>query len=278
MKAVAGDATVLALHGPRADDGPISGVVPVLNSIEQLAHWRAHGRGTPCDVMVDTGMNRLGIDWREISTDMLDDLNVGTIHSHLACADDPTNPLNEAQLARFREIVRDFRAVRPDVNASLCGSGGICLGEDYIFDLTRPGLGLYGGVPNPTAEGELEQVVRPIAEIILIREVRKGDSVGYGATWTAEADTRVATMNIGYADGAPVIFSNLACANLSGERCAIVGRVSMDLMTIDIGTIPAAPGDEVELSFRLPEAAALSGRTQYELLTGLGSRYQRRYR
>ena len=267
-------ALVYALHGFRKGDRPRPGVVPVLNTPDQIARWRQAAPGAPCDVKVDTGMNRLGLDWRSFSVDHLEGLNLRTLHSHLACADEPDHPLNRQQLQRFRTIVE---AVRPP-RASLCGSGGICLGPDYVFDLTRPGLGIYGGVPNPAAAGKLRQVVSLSAEILQVRDVAKGETAGYNATWTAPAPTRLATANIGYGDG----FSNGGKVRLGGEERPVVGRVSMDLIIVDLGAagngVEAREGDWLEVLYDLPAASALSGLSQYELLTGLGHRYQRRYR
>ncbi|MGB3721776.1 MAG: alanine racemase [Pacificimonas sp.] len=262
-----------ALHGIAAGEAALPGVIPVLNSEAQIARWRENGGGAPCHVMVDTGMNRLGLDWRTFSTDLLAGLNVGTLHSHLACADDADNAMNARQLARFREIVE---AVEP-ARASLAGSGGVCLGPDYHFGLTRPGLGLYGGVPHPAAAGKLRQVARPHARIVQLRELQAGDPVGYGATWTAARNTRVATVNLGYADGYLRGFSSRGAVILDGETRPVIGRVSMDLITVDMGNVAAADGDWLEIAFDLPAAAAASGLSQYELLTGLGHRYQRRY-
>ncbi len=269
--------TLYALHGPQVDEAPLEGVVPVLNSPQQISHWRDSGAGAPCDVMVDTGMNRLGVGWRAFSADMLDGLNVGTLHSHLACADDPDAPMNDEQLVRFRGIVDSVKTRFPDVRAALAGSGGICLGADYGFGLTRPGLGIYGGVPHPAAAGQLQRVVRPEARILLLRNVPAGDSVGYGATWTAKTDTRVATLNLGYADGYLRGFSNRGHVLAGGDRRPVIGRVSMDLITVDLGDADARAGDWLEVDYDLRVAALESGLSQYELLTGLGHRYQRRY-
>ncbi|MBV7256088.1 alanine racemase [Pacificimonas sp. WHA3] len=273
--------TLSALHGIREGETPLPGVVPVLNSAAQIARWRRIGNGARCDVMVDTGMNRLGLDWRGFETGMLDGLNVGILHSHLACADDPGAAMNGEQLGRFQEIVRAVRDAGHAVEASLAGSGGVCLGTDYAFDLTRPGLGLYGGVPHPVAAGVPAQVVRPYAEIVLVREVPAGDTVGYGGTWTAAADTRVAILNLGYADGYLRGFSNAGRVKVNGASRPVAGRVSMDLIAVDLGSDPepqtAREGDWLEVEFDLPVAARQSGLSQYELLISLGHRYQRRY-
>ncbi|MEM8827510.1 MAG: alanine racemase [Pseudomonadota bacterium] len=272
------DMTIRALHGLRPADEIVPDVVPVLNSPEQIARWRDSSGGAPCDVMIDTGMNRLGIDWRGFAVDMLAGLNVDIVHSHLACADDPESPMNDEQLQRFESALAAVRAARPDVRGSLCGSGAVCLGPEYHFDLTRPGLGIYGGVPSPAAAGTLARVVRPHAEVLTVRIVPAGDSVGYGATWRAPTETRVATINLGYADGYLRGFSNAGSVVLAGRTRPVLGRVSMDLVTVDVGDLDVTEGDWVEIDYDLSSAAAASGLSQYELLTGLGHRYQRHYR
>ncbi|MHB9881249.1 alanine racemase [Pacificimonas sp. ICDLI1SI03] len=265
--------TVYALHGLRPGEKPIPGIVPVLNSQEQIARWREAAPGGKCDVMVDTGMNRLGIGWREFERGMLDGLNLGTLHSHLASADEPDNPLNDIQQRRFQEIVASVRPPR----AALAGSAGICRGPDFAFGMTRPGLGIYGGVPHPMAAGCLQQVVRPQAEVLIVRHVAAGDIVGYNGMWRAEVGTRVAVLNIGYADGYRRGFSNEGQVLVGGERRPVIGRISMDLTTVDIGNAHVDEGDWVEVEYDLPAVSAVSGQSQYELLTGLGHRYQRRY-
>ena len=259
------DETALALAGPAR---------PVLNSARQVARWRAAGGGA-CDVMIDTGMNRLGLSQDEVRAGLLDGLAIETLMSHLACADEPGDPLTARQRA-------DFAALRQSVPArrySLANSAGICLGGDYAFDLTRPGLALYGGVPLAAAAGHLRQVVRIEARIVQRRIVPPGESVGYGATFTADRPTGLIVLNLGYADGYLRGFSNAGAALIGGRRCPVVGRVSMDLVTVDAGEAfgALAEGDWVELEYDLPGAARQSGLSQYELLTGLGHRYQRRW-
>lgn len=265
--------TAYALHGFRQGDDPRTPVVPMLNSAQQIAHWRQAAPGQACDVMVDTGMNRLGIGWREFTADLLDGLNLRTLHSHLACSDEPDSPMNAEQRARFAGIVE---AVRP-ARAALSGSGGACLGEAYRFGAIRPGLGLYGGVPHPAAAGQLASVAAPAAEILQVRSVAAGESAGYNACWTATHPTRLATVNIGYADGYLRAFSSCGEMLVQGRRCRVAGRISMDLTIVDIGDTDARPGDWATLVYSLADAARISGLSQYELLTGLGRRYQRRY-
>jgi alanine racemase len=257
------------LHGVGPDDmaaALASAAVPVLNSAAQVARWRDGAPGRPCDIMVDTGMNRLGLAADEIS--LADGLAVDTVHSHLACADEPGHPLNARQ--------RDALAAIPAARRSLANSAGICLGRDYSFDLVRPGLGLYGGIPHPAAAGALARVVRPFAQVVQLRDVAAGDSVGYGATFTAPAPTRVAILNIGYADGYLRAFSGgVGHVLIDGALRPVIGRVSMDLTAVDAGGTGVREGDWVEIDYDLATAAAVTGLSQYELLTSLGPRYRR---
>ncbi|MBW7946753.1 MAG: alanine racemase [Sphingomonadaceae bacterium] len=263
------DLRVKVLHGVDAADLPAALSIdadPVLVSPEQVALWRAHGAGRRCDVMVDTGMNRLGFEWRGFCTEMFAGLDVDTVHSHLACADTPEHPLNAEQRDRFASIASALGA-----RSALANTAGILLGRDYAFDHVRPGIGLYGGMG-------LRQVAFPEARVIQCRDVPAGDRAGYGATWTAQRDSRLAVLNVGYADGYLRAFSNRGAALVDGRRAPVVGRVSMDMIIIDVTDTPApAPGDRVDIAYDLAEAAAQSGLSEYELLTGLGARYERVY-
>jgi alanine racemase len=261
------------LHGVRAEDmaqALASPARPVLCSPTQVARWRDAGGG-PCDVMVDTGMNRLGLDWRDDVSGQIEGLAVMTLLSHLSCADEDS-PVNVEQFARFRHLTRRVRAQR----YSLANSAGICLGADYGFDLTRPGLALYGGVPRAEAAGHIRQVVHPQAQIIQRRRVQAGDAVGYNATWQADRDREIATLNIGYADGYRRGFSGRGEAHADGACLPLLGRVSMDLIGIDVSARPdLSEGDWVDIGYDLGAASAQSGLSPYELLTGLGRRFDR---
>ncbi|MFA5963161.1 MAG: alanine racemase [Sphingomonas sp.] len=261
------------LHGIRETDLPValSRVArPVLNTAAQVALWKSAGGGA-CDVMVDTGMNRLGVSAAEIAAGLLDGLAIDTLISHLACADEDV-AMNEAQRGAFAALAGKTGASR----MSLANSAGVALGAGYAFDLTRPGLALYGGIPRPELEGRIRQVVTPEAQIIQRRRVTAGGVVGYNALWTAPAPTEVAILNIGYADGYWRGFSNTGVARAGGRALPVIGRVSMDLTAIDVSALPAlAEGNWVALDYALPEAAAASGMSQYELLTGMGDRYDR---
>jgi len=267
-------ASLAVLHGFGPDDGPAaaaSSARPVLNTMEQVARWREAAPGRACDVMVDTGMNRLGLSAGE--TGCLDGLAIDTLMSHLACADED-NAMNAVQLDRFRQAAASIPAKR----TSLANSAGICLGRDYSFDLVRPGLSLYGGVPRAEAAGHIAQVARIEAQVIQRRTIRAGESCGYGATFTATADTQAAILNIGYADGYLRGFSSRGSAFAGEIALPVIGRVSMDLIAVECDAAAGLKeGDWVEIDYDLPTASEQSGLSQYELLTVLGSRFSRRW-
>ena len=259
------------LHGVARDDVEVPRWArPVLNSAEQVWRWR--GRG-PCDVMIDTGINRLGLSAQDVDDGVLSGIEIRTLMSHLACADEDV-PANERQRAAFADVAAGVTAER----RSLANSAGICLGPDYAFDLTRPGLALYGGIPRREAEGHIRPVVRIEAQIVQRRRVEAGGSVGYNACFTAEAGCELAILNIGYADGYLRGFSNAGRARAApgGAWLPVAGRVSMDLTAIQVDAAPELKeGDWLEVDFDLPAAASASGLSQYELLTTLGSRFAR---
>jgi alanine racemase len=261
------------LHGVRAEDMAVAarGVArPVLNTREQVLRWRAAGGG-PCDVMVDTGMNRLGVSAQDVAQGLLDGIAIDTIMSHLARADE-----DAAANAIQRDRMAALRGMTGARRMSLANSAGIVLGEDYAFDLTRPGLALYGGVPRGELAGVVRQVVTPQAQILQRRLLAAGDSIGYNACYTATKAEEVAILNIGYADGYWRGFSNSGHAYVGDAPLPVLGRVSMDLTAISVDALPTlVEGDWVTLDFALPEASAQSGMSQYELLTGLGARFDR---
>jgi alanine racemase len=205
--------------------------------------------------------------------DLLDGLEIHTLHSHLACADEDS-AMNAVQRDRFAAIAATVKARR----YALANSAGICLGRDYSFDLVRPGLALYGGVPRDEAVSHVAQVAFPEAEVVQRRIVRAGESCGYGATWTAQADTEAAIVNIGYADGYLRCFAGKGSATAGGKPLSLIGRVSMDLLILDASAVPElTEGEWVTLDYDLPAAAEASGLSQYELLTGLSERLERRW-
>lgn len=258
------------LHGVREEDMGVaaSGIAtPVLNTAAQVARWRA-ARGGACHVMLDTGMNRLGLGEGDLGA--LDGLAIDTLMSHLASADEES-PYNDGQRRRFVAMADGVGAAR----LSLANSAGIALGADYAFDLTRPGLALYGGVPRPELAGVIRQVAFPQAQVLQRRRVPAGETVGYNATWTAPGDTDVAVLNIGYADGYWRGFSGRGHALHDGVALPVLGRISMDLTAVDVTGRAIAEGDWLDIDYDLPRAAAASGMSQYELLTGLGDRFDR---
>ena len=268
-------ASLAVLHGVGPDDveaalGSIAR--PVLNSSEQVGRWKEIAPGRPCDVMIDTGINRLGL--RPDESGCLDGLTIDTLMSHLACADED-HELNATQLERFREAAAAVSANR----TSLANSAGICLGRDYSFDLVRPGLALYGGVPRREAAGQIRQVAHIEAVVVQRRTIRAGESCGYGATFAAEADTEAAILNIGYADGYLRGFSSSGSAFAGEVALPVLGRVSMDLIAVRCDAAPdLKEGDWVEIDYDLPTASKQSDLSQYELLTTLGDRFERRWR
>ena len=269
-----GPSSVSVLHGLSGEQvGEAAGstVRPVLNTPLQVARWKEAAPGRPCDVMIDTGINRLGLSPQQAGEGLLDGLEIDTLMSHLASADE-----DEAMNARQRAAFLDIAGRVPSKRRSLANSAGICLGPDYAFDLTRPGLALYGGVPRREAAGHIRQVVRVEARIVQRRRVEAGGAVGYNATWTAKAPAEIAILNIGYADGYLRGFSGTGRARLDRGYAPVVGRVSMDLTAILVDEAPELKeGDWVELDYSLPAASAQSGLSQYELLTTLGRRHER---
>lgn len=268
------DLSLSVLHGVRERDMAAARELParpVLSTPEQVARWRAAGGGA-CDVMVDTGMNRLGLAADALAE--IDRLPVETLMSHLACAEE-ASAMNGCQRSGLAALAGRTGARR----MSLANSAGIALGPDYAFDLTRPGLALYGGVPCAALAPHIRPVAAIEAEVLQRRLVSAGATVGYNATWTARADTPVAVVNLGYADGFPRALGPAVSAIWEGAALPVIGRVSMDLIALDASAAPAiGEGDRVRFAIDLPAWAAAAGRSQYELLTGLGQRFERVWR
>lgn len=245
------------------------GARPVINSLHQAQIWLAVGGGT-CDLMVDTGINRLGLAMEDLGDPVIAQLDVDMLLSHLASADEDV-PLNKVQLDRFR----DACAAIPARRRSLANSAGIALGADFAFDVTRPGLSLYGGIPRAEFDGRILQVAFPQAAVMQVRRVRSGDSIGYNATFTAEREMKVGVVSLGYADGF------LRCRGLGGSlihgecELPLLGRVSMDMAVVDLsGVEDVKEGDWLDMPMDLPAATEQSGLSQYELLTVLGRRFK----
>ena len=262
------------LHGPlRSEDAQFAratGVRPVINSLRQARLWLDAGGG-PCDLMVDSGINRLGLPPGEIGNPLVAALEIDTLLSHLASADEDVAQ-NDSQLAVFAQIAEKVPARR----RSLANSAGIALGQRYAFDLTRPGLALYGGVPRPELAGAIRQVAFPQAAVLQLRDLSPGDSVGYNATFTADRPLRAATVSLGYADGYLRCWAGVGALKHGEAELPLLGRVSMDMVVVDCTAAPELrEGDWLEVPYGLPEASAASGLSQYELLTLLGRRFGR---
>jgi alanine racemase len=284
-------AAVYVLHGPTPGaEGEFErhGIVPVLNSAAQIAGWRALAqrldRELGAFVQVDTGMARLGLSPTELQAVAADSLalagiRVAGVMSHLACAEEQAHPANRAQLQRFRAA----RRLLPAAPASFANSSGIFLGDDYHFDLVRPGAALYGVAPVAGASNPLRPVVRLQGKVMQTREIAPGTPVGYGHSWQCEQPTRIATVSVGYADGWLRSLSNRGAAWFDGVKLPLVGKVSMDTITLDASALPAGvlqPGTLVDLindHQDVDAVAAQAGTIGYEILTSLGHRYARRY-
>ncbi|ANY20852.1 Alanine racemase, biosynthetic [Tsuneonella dongtanensis] len=262
---------VAVLHGPMTGAdcafARVCGVRPVLNSLDQAARWKAGGGG-PCDLMVDTGINRLGVPMDALGDPVLAGLEIDTLMSHLASADEDS-ALNDRQLARFAQAC----AAIPARRRSLANSAGIALGADFAFDVTRPGLALYGGVPRAEFAGAIRQVVHPKAAIMQVRRIAGGEGVGYNATFIAPSAMRVGVVSLGYADGFLRARGPNHALMHEGARLPLLGKVSMDMVVVDLAASPSlGEGDWVDVPFDLPAEADRSGLSQYELLTTLGMR------
>ena len=262
-------------------------LIPVLNDLGRIAAWLhtadQHAAAPPAILHVDTGMNRLGLPPAELDAALALDGFAGwpwrSLMSHLACADAPDHPLNEAQRRRFESV----RARLPVMPAGLAASSGIFLGPGYRFDEVRPGAALYGIAPQPGRPNPMAQPLRLQAKILQVRRVDRGESVGYGAAHIAGGSTKIATIAVGYADGYLRAASGRGHLRIAGVAVPVVGRVSMDLITLDVGALPDSatePGALVDLldDRRTPDdLAAEAGTIGYEILTSLGARYRRRY-
>ena len=288
-EAIGPNGAIYVLNGPSPrDKGVLLGakLKPVINSLEQARFWAsiASSVNEPpyTAIHIDTGMNRLGFNADEFAEFAKDrklwkTLNPEWVMSHLACAGDKNHPLNKIQLTRFKKAAAQL----PITPMSLANTAGIYLGKPYHFQMVRPGIGLYGGyATNTPAQEDTRSVVILLAAILQIREISKGESLGYNASYTAPRDMRVAVVGAGYADGVPVLASNKGFATLHDQQVPIVGRVSMDLTILDItdvhlpkqvGGVVAFRGDQ------LSAEAETIGSINYEMLTRLGQRCRRDY-
>jgi alanine racemase len=283
-------ARIFVLDGAPADSVPAliaNKLTPVLNSLADIAAWSAAARElrTTFDaaIHVDTGMNRLGLAAYELATlsaesdARLKNVNTVLVMSHLACSDDASSPMNALQLDRFKTAL----ALLPPAPASLSSSGGALLGREYVFDVLRPGIGLYGGNPAKTGANPFAAAAVLTGKILQLRRVDSGETVGYGATFRVERAGVLATVGLGYADGVMRAIGNKGSGAIGGVRVRVAGRVSMDLITYDVTNAPAAQlGGEIEIfgdTISLEEFAGWAGTANYEIITRMGSRVPRRY-
>lgn len=280
-------AEIFVFNGPAVDDLDLfksSALTPVINSIHQARLWADACPQADAALHVDTGLNRLGLPADEISA--LPRLRLSSIISHLACASDPGNALNLDQRRRFEEAAARF----PNVRRSLAASAGALIGTAFGFDQVRIGVGLFGASPFDDGSGGLLPAARLTAPVVQVKTVAAGQSIGYGATFTAAADTIVATVALGYGDGYPRSASGRGAAILNGRLAPILGRVSMDLIVLCAAPGGVAIGDRAEFfggALPIETAAAAAGLIPYELLTaigglsrpaqGVGARVRRRY-
>jgi alanine racemase len=265
---------VSEVEAPRAAEYDL---VPVINSASQLDAWRAY-RTRPIGVQVDTGMNRLGFDCADAQPARFDGFEVALLMTHLACAEEPQHPRNAQQLERFGAVAARFAGVA----TSIANSAGILLGPQFRGDVCRPGVALYGASPFAEPLDMLATVATLEARILQLRRVAAHEPVGYGATGAADTDRTIATLGIGYADGLPRTLSGHGYVAALGAGVPIVGRISMDLTTIDVTGIADAirVGDWVEIfgaQVPIEDVAEHAGTNTYEILTRLGARSELRY-
>jgi alanine racemase len=298
LRQILPDATIYVLNGliPGTEQTFADfNLRPVLNDLDQIDAWSFFARGrkgvnNAAALHFDTGMNRLGLDARDtrslIASPERIAFDVALVMSHLACADMPEAPMNAEQLATFTQLLRDFNRSRPAAKpapGSIANSAGILTGAAFHLDMVRPGIGLYGGNPFASRPNPMRQVIRLQGKILQLRDIAAGDSVGYNATYRAPGPRKIATVDVGYADGYLRSFSNRGIAFIGDFEVPVIGRVSMDMLAVDVTGVPAkllAPGAAIDLlGGPVPPDAATkaSGLSAYELLTLLGHRYKRRY-
>ena len=287
-KAVIHDSEIIVFDGileghERYFDHP--SLIAVLNDKEQIgrAQKRAtqHSHKIPCHIHVDTGMSRLGLPldkWQDLkSSDELDGLDIQMVMSHLASADMPNSEQNRQQLSRFKAALDST-----EYKASFANSGGIFLGDDYHFHQTRPGLALYGLTPDESQQN-LEMAIHWQADILQIRDLKKGMTVGYGASFVADKDMKVATIGVGYADGFLRRSQKSINLRIAGTDCPLIGRVSMDSCVVDISALPSQQVEEAKQAIIIDSAMSayeLADKTDtiiYEIMTMLGERVLRLY-
>ncbi|MCZ6641626.1 MAG: alanine racemase [Gammaproteobacteria bacterium] len=272
------DVEIYVFEGVRAETAQLLATArlrPVINHTTQLEAWRPHAN-LPIAVHVDTGMERLGFP-RTVGSGSFRGFEIALLLTHLACADTPEHELNLLQIERFAAVRVEF----PGIPVSIGNSAGVLMGQDFQGDMGRPGIGLYGGNPFSDRHNPMKVVATLEEQILQLRTVSAGASVGYGATYTSPDDRVMAVLGLGYADGVPRILSNRGYVSLGcGSRCPIRGRISMDLTIIDVTDNEVHEGDWVELlgeDVSLDEVAGWADTVPYEILTGLGPRIPRIY-
>ena len=282
--------SILVLNGFLTGTGSIFkqyNITPVLNNLCQLEKWVDFNttlkERQKAALHLDTGMNRLGLDNTDLrrlmnNPQILIKANIYMLLSHLACSDEPKNPMNKNQLLEFNSWIKHL----PSMTASFANSGGIYLGEKFHFDLVRPGLALYGSVPGHL-QNDLKNCISLYGRVLQLREVDKGQLIGYGGTYKLPKKARIATIGVGYADGYQRVLSGSSTVFHRGFPLPLVGRISMDSITVDISSLPdnnLKEGDFVELlgkHFTIDQAASLAQTVPYEMITGLGRRHYRYY-
>ena len=294
LRAILPDAMIYVLNGVPSGSAPQyeeHDLRPCLITLAQVEEWQGHcqsNKPLAAALFVDSGFNRLGFGEIEIAElmarpDIFDGWELCLIASHLACADDPTHPMNGAQLERFRNAL----AVLPKAPASLANSGGTMLGTDYHFDMIRTGTMLYGCSATAKEEDALAPIASLRAPLLQIRHLSAGDSIGYGATFTASGEMTIGIASLGYGDGLSRQFGNHSPSpirfTIAGQPVSLLGRVSMDSLAVDLTNLPEIPsvGDMVEIFGHdnpIDRLAQQGNTISYELLTSLGSRYNRIYK
>ncbi len=286
LRAILPDALIYVLDGLYTGEANYymqHRLIPSLISIEEAREWATHGQGQPCALHVDSGINRVSLSYDELAALVAQQwsLNVVLLMSHLASSEQQHNDFNEIQRQRFAKA----RALLPNVRASLANSSGHFLGPEYTSDLTRGGVALYGGNPLPGKTNPMKPVVTLEARVLQVRDVAKGEATGYNSTWRATRDSKIALLGAGYRDGIPRRMSSISGGDaqvfLNGHLCPIAGRVSMDMVAVDVTDNPAQRGDWAEFfgpNISLDDAATSAGTISWELLTHLGNRYARHYK
>ena len=284
------DITIIVLHGIQSgqeSDFTAHHLVPVLNDLDQISSWRLYaaktGKTLPALLHFDTGMTRLGLDasqtnWLINNRQALEGLELHYVMSHLVSGELVDDPANARQLARFNEIRHWFS----DTPASLANSAGTMLGRDYHFAMTRPGIALYGIHPSENLDSPLIPTFDWHARILQIRDAAAGDKVGYGGTHQLARDSTIATLGVGYADGYSRKLGNKASVSISGRTAPVIGRVSMDIITVDVTgfdqeSLRTDKASLIHPDYRVEQMASDVGTISYEIITNLGHRANRHY-